>query len=131
MAIRDNNEFKLALRDIAAHAPKLPNPYDRVRCSEWARKLASLPDDNLESSKIRNEYIQFLRIQVRNNFLHGPFMSPPPEGNTLCSLAENLGNLMAQQFTILFLRHPRNQKFPPYSDTFHEAFRQNVSSEKY
>lgn len=113
--MRDNNEFKKALRDIAGHASKLANPYgkfyiifpdcikillnkqDRVRCSEWARKLASLPDDNLESSKIRNEYIQFLRIQVRNNFLHGPFLAPPPDSSTLSPLAENLGNLMAQQ----------------------------------
>ncbi|KAB0793491.1 hypothetical protein PPYR_13111 [Photinus pyralis] len=101
MATRDSNEFKYALRDIAAHAPKLSNPYDRVRCSEWARKLASLPDDNLEACKVKNEYAQFLRIQVRNNFLHGPFMSPPPETATLSPLAENLGNMMSQQIPYL------------------------------
>lgn len=70
---------------------------DRVRCSEWARKLSSLPDDNLETSKLRNEYAQFLRIQVRNSFLHGPFKQPPPENSPLCPLAECLGNMMADQ----------------------------------
>lgn len=68
-----------------------------MRCSEWARKLASLSDDKLEESKIRNEYAQFLRIQVRNSFLHGPFKQPPPEDKGLCPLPECLGNLMAQQ----------------------------------
>ncbi|KAJ8939649.1 hypothetical protein NQ318_012082, partial [Aromia moschata] len=46
---------------------------DRVRCVEWARKLASLSDDDLEACKLKNEYVQLLRIQVRNKFLHGPF----------------------------------------------------------
>lgn len=117
MGTRDNKEFKLAIRDIAEHSVNLDNPYgtyysfnnerkkkkwhasfsDRVRCSEWARKLAGLPDDNLEISKIRNEYAQFLRIQVRNSFLHGPFKQPPPENDPLCPLAEWLGNMMAEQ----------------------------------
>ncbi|XP_025833818.1 uncharacterized protein LOC108743388 [Agrilus planipennis] len=100
MGTRDNNEFKDAIRDIAVHAPNLANPYDRVRCSEWARKLASIPDDKIEFSKLRNEYAQFLRIQVRNNFLHGPFMIPPPDTN-LCPLAECLGNMMAQKIPYL------------------------------
>lgn len=98
---QDNKEFKLALRDIAAHAPKLNNAYDRVRCSEWVRKLASLPDEDLESAKIRNEYIQFLRIQVRNRFLHGPFTTPPPDTPALCPFSEYVGNMMATQIPYL------------------------------
>lgn len=110
---QDNREFKLAIRDIATQAPKLPNAFgksklhnvehyviffvDRVRCSEWAKKLASLPDDNLEMAKLRNEYIQLLRIQVRNKFLHGIFAHPPPEDSNLCPLSEQLGNMLAEQ----------------------------------
>ncbi|GJQ73471.1 hypothetical protein Trydic_g13830 [Trypoxylus dichotomus] len=101
MATQDNNEFKLAVRDIAYHATFLPNPYDRVRCSEWVRKLAGLRDDDLEIAKLRNEYIQFLRIQVRNRFLHGPFTIPPPESDNICPLAENLGNMLAKQIPYL------------------------------
>ncbi|XP_017773737.1 PREDICTED: uncharacterized protein LOC108560622 [Nicrophorus vespilloides] len=101
MSTQDNSEFKFALRDIALHAPSLPNTYDRVRCSEWARKLAGMPDDDLESSKTRNEYIQFLRIQVRNNFLHGPFLYPPPENQPLSCLSEHLGNMLSKQIPYL------------------------------
>lgn len=45
---------------------------------------------------MKNEYAQLLRIQVRNNFLHGPFVDPPPE-HKMCCLAECLGNIMAKQ----------------------------------
>lgn len=69
---------------------------DRVRCSEWVKKLVGLPDDNLEMAKIRNEYIQFLRIQVRNKFLHGPFTELPP-ANDLCPFSEFIGNMLAEQ----------------------------------
>ncbi|XP_022916824.1 uncharacterized protein [Onthophagus taurus] len=100
MATQDNIEFKNAQHDIAMHSHDLANPYDRVRCSEWVRKLTGIPDDNLETAKLRNEYIQFLRIQVRNKFLHGPFTKPPPESD-LCSLAEHLGNMLASEVPFL------------------------------
>ncbi|RZC34071.1 uncharacterized protein BDFB_008314 [Asbolus verrucosus] len=98
MGTRDHQEFKNALRDIAQHAHKLNSPFDRVRCAEWVRKLTSLPDDNLEACKIRNEYAQFLRIQVCNNFLHVPFLTNPPnDTQTLVSLPERLGNWMSDE----------------------------------
>lgn len=114
---QDNVEFKIALRELSLHAPKLKNPYgnqrhfaiisftlyrflDRVRCSEWLRKLSSLKDDNLETAKIRNEYIQYLKIQVRNRFLHGPFTKPPPEDPYICPLPELLANNLAEQVLI-------------------------------
>ncbi|XP_050298520.1 uncharacterized protein LOC126737582 [Anthonomus grandis grandis] len=100
MGSKDAEEFRDALRDISAHMVKLDCPFDRVRCAEWCRKLASLPDDNLESSKIKNEYAQFLRIQVRNKCLHGPYEHPPPE-NALCPLSECLGNLICKEVPFL------------------------------
>lgn len=60
-------------------------------------------DDDYQMSKIRNQYAQLLRIQVRNRCLHGPFTKPPPDG-ALCSLAEHLGNLMAQQVGVAITR---------------------------
>lgn len=68
---------------------------------EWCRKLSSLSDEDLESAKIKNEYAQLLRIQVRHKFLHGPFLEPPLEMGRLCSLNECLGNLMAKQIPYL------------------------------
>ncbi|CAH1109648.1 unnamed protein product [Psylliodes chrysocephalus] len=100
MGTQDSEEFKNALKDIASHAHQLDSPFDRVRCVEWCRKLAGLSDDDLESARLKNEYIQFLRIQVRHKFLHGPFITPPPDEN-LCSLPECLGNLMVKQIPYL------------------------------
>lgn len=76
---------------------------DRVRCVEWCRRLASLSEDDLESCKLKNEYAQLLRIQVRHKFLHGPFVTPPPESGKLCSVNECLGNLMANQVNIIII----------------------------
>ncbi|KAJ8910718.1 hypothetical protein NQ315_002083 [Exocentrus adspersus] len=101
MGTRDSVEFKNALRDIAQFTHQLNSPFDRVRCVEWTRKLASLSDDDLETSRIKNEYIQLLRIQVRNNFLHGPFVDPPTDVGKLCTLSECLGNIMAKQIPYL------------------------------
>ncbi|KAJ8977762.1 hypothetical protein NQ317_001126 [Molorchus minor] len=101
MGARDSVEFTNALGDVAQYSHMLESPFDRVRCVEWTRKLASLPDDCLESCKIKNEYLQLLRIQVRNKFLHGPFVTPPPEDQKLCTLSECLGNLMAKQIPYL------------------------------
>lgn len=76
---------------------------DRVRCAEWVRKLISLSEDNLETAKIRNEYAQLLRIQVRNRLIHGPFASPPPDSHIgLCSLPEALGAMIGQQVCIAY-----------------------------
>ncbi|XP_065158359.1 uncharacterized protein [Atheta coriaria] len=92
MSTKDNQEFQNALQEIVIYAPLLPNPYDRVRCVEWVRRLWGVADDNLESSKQRNLYMQFLRIQVRNNFLHSVFLlPPPPENDKLSPLPEALG----------------------------------------
>ncbi|KAL3272757.1 hypothetical protein HHI36_014218 [Cryptolaemus montrouzieri] len=110
MSGRNNSEFKNALRDIATHAHFLDSPFDRVRCAEWIRKLISLSEDNLETSKIRNDYAQLLRIQVRNRLIHGPFASPPPENHIgLCPLAESLGTLIGKQIPLL----PRTGQIQP------------------
>ncbi|CAH1995766.1 unnamed protein product [Acanthoscelides obtectus] len=101
MGTKDITEFRNALKDIANHSHSLESPFDRVRCVEWCRMLSGLSDDDLESCKRKNEYIQLMRIQVRNQFLHGPFVNPPPDSGKLVNLAECLGNLMANQIPYL------------------------------
>lgn len=56
-----------------------------------------MSDDDLELLRKRNEYAQYLRIQVRNKCLHGIFKETPPDSRNLASLAENLGNMMSKK----------------------------------
>ncbi|XP_069685279.1 uncharacterized protein [Periplaneta americana] len=91
MCEKDKEEFRNAVREIAHLSVKIQSPYDRVRCCEWIRKLTGIPDDTFELAKIRNEYIQLLRVMVRSHYLRTPFIRPPPEG-PLTSLAECVAN---------------------------------------
>nr|CAD7421039.1 unnamed protein product [Timema poppensis] len=52
---------------------------NRVRCSEWVRKLSGMRDDDFESARSRNEYLQYLRVMLRAGLLHGMFKNPPPD----------------------------------------------------
>lgn len=40
-----------------------------------------MDEDNYESMKKRNEYIQYLRIQVTHGILQAPFTKPPPDSD--------------------------------------------------
>ncbi|KAK7791143.1 hypothetical protein R5R35_008575 [Gryllus longicercus] len=87
----DNSEFDAALREVAAvGAVTLVSPYDRVRVTEWLRKLHAQPGDSEEAARRRNEYAQLLRIMATRGIVHGIYMKPPPEG-PLPPLAESLG----------------------------------------
>ncbi|XP_019876436.2 uncharacterized protein LOC109604353 [Aethina tumida] len=101
MATSECEQFRCALKDIANHVHFILSPYDRVRCVEWCRKLINIPEDTIEQCKLKNEYVQLLRIQVRNRFLHGPFAKPPCENENVKPLAEALGQLLAQNIPIL------------------------------
>lgn len=56
-----------------------------------------MPADDLEVAKIRNEYIQLLRIQVRHKYLHGIYKESPPDADRIAPLGEVLGNNIAKQ----------------------------------
>ncbi|KAF6200706.1 hypothetical protein GE061_005150, partial [Apolygus lucorum] len=63
----------------------------RVRCCEWVRRLSLLPNTDFENAKLRNDYVQLLRIIVRSGVLHGIFLDTPPSGN-LKPLSEAVGS---------------------------------------
>ncbi|XP_014286588.1 centrosomal protein of 112 kDa [Halyomorpha halys] len=90
MSCKDVEEFQVAVKEIAYTSLNLASEYDRVRCAEWVRKLSGIATDNLEACKVRNDYIQYLKITLRSGLLHGIFMHLPPEGD-LKPLAEHLG----------------------------------------
>ncbi|EEB13016.1 hypothetical protein Phum_PHUM219200 [Pediculus humanus corporis] len=96
MSENDKDEFKNAIRQIGFSSMNLDNPYDRVRISEWVRKLVAIDDDSCENIKKKNEYIQYLKIQVANSCLQLPFTKPPPSAN-LPSLPELLGTLVCEK----------------------------------
>ncbi|KAK9500357.1 hypothetical protein O3M35_001637 [Rhynocoris fuscipes] len=98
--IDDKKEFKNAVRDIACSAIFLESEFDRVRCCEWVRKLTSLSSDDVESAKLKNDYIQYLRLSVRAGILHSIFLQNPPSGD-LRPLAEALGTTFANSIPSL------------------------------
>ncbi|XP_044733489.1 uncharacterized protein LOC123296093 [Chrysoperla carnea] len=103
-------ELTDSFREIAAYALKLKNPYDRVRCLQWLRKLNELPDSGDASMCIKNQYVQFLRIQVKNGHIHGIFKnSPPIQNNQIVPLAKCLGNYIFKKVPYL----PKNESIAP------------------
>lgn len=53
---------------------------DRVRVCEWMRKLRDLRSDKYEEAKMKNEFMQFLRVNLAGEYhvLMKPFSLPPP-----------------------------------------------------
>nr|CAD7580598.1 unnamed protein product [Timema californicum] len=70
-------EYKL--RQNREVVPENDTDHYRVRCSEWVRKLSGMRDDDFESARSRNEYLQYLRVMLRAGLLHGMFKNPPPD----------------------------------------------------
>ncbi|CAG2068120.1 unnamed protein product, partial [Timema podura] len=81
----------------------------RVRCSEWVRKLSGMRDDDFESARSRNEYLQYLRVMLRAGFLHGMFKKPPPD-TPLPPFAECVGNELCSKVPYL----PRMGPITPF-----------------
>lgn len=63
-----------------------------MRCCEWVRKLTSISSNDVEAAKLKNDYIQYLRLIVRGGILHSIFLKNPPSGD-LKPLAEVLVNV--------------------------------------
>ncbi|XP_071445050.1 uncharacterized protein [Hetaerina americana] len=91
----DQEEFAHAIRDITREALHLESIHDRVRCIAWIEKLIDIPDRENGLTKLKNDYIQYLRLMVKGRQLHGPFIHMPPD-NDLVPLPEKLGNEMSE-----------------------------------
>lgn len=66
---------------------------DRIRVCEWLRKLKELKNDKYEDARMKNEYIQYMRMNLAGEYkiLKKPFSLPPPEN--LVPFAECIANL--------------------------------------
>jgi hypothetical protein len=54
---------------------------DRVQVCEWMRKLKALQNSSFAEAKMKNEYMQYLRMSLTGQYcvLTKPFSTPPPE----------------------------------------------------
>ena len=70
---------------------------------EWIRKIYELPPNILKNARIRNEYIQYLKIQLSSDpvFLMRPFKNRPLSSSDLVPLPEALGNIVADDCPFL------------------------------
>ncbi|KAI5698836.1 hypothetical protein M8J76_001354 [Diaphorina citri] len=96
MCTQDIREFKNAIREISYYAIRLNSEFDRVRCTEWVRKLLSMNDICMEEARIQNQYAQYLKIMVKSGSLYGIYHKPPPAG-PLRPLPEALGTELGRK----------------------------------
>ncbi|KAG5675768.1 hypothetical protein PVAND_005644 [Polypedilum vanderplanki] len=85
-------EFKDAANETMFNAVHLKSPNDRIRVCEWLRKLKELRNDKYEEVKMKNEYMQYLKMSLTGEYkiLTKPFSSAPPK--QLVPFAECIAN---------------------------------------
>lgn len=91
---------------MASYSVGMSAPASRVNLAEWVRRLGERDLDAV----LRHEYVNYLRILVRNGVLHGPFRRPPPPAALLAPLGETLCNDMCDKIPEL----PRAGAMQPY-----------------
>jgi hypothetical protein len=64
-----------------------------MRVCEWMRKLQELRNDKYDEARIKNEYMQYLKMSLAGEYviLTKPFSTTPPKQN-LAPLAECIAN---------------------------------------
>lgn len=69
---------------------------ERVAICEWIQNLCDFVPTDASEAKQRNEYIQFIQIQLNSSpaYLIRPFNQIPPKNKRLAPLAEVLGNII-------------------------------------
>lgn len=90
-------EFENTIKEITITLALIKEPMDRIRITEWIKKLIEIPKNNLTNVVLKNEYIQFLRIALNNKIqlIFAPFNEFPPKGD-LISLGKFLGNMVIE-----------------------------------
>ncbi|XP_055603879.1 uncharacterized protein LOC129752113 [Uranotaenia lowii] len=92
-------------------AAQIPGPTDRVRVTEWIRKLKDTHSENLAHPRVVPEYLEYLKLLLSQSPIYfvDPFKKLPPKQPGLVPLAEALGNSLADQCPYL----PRTGKVAP------------------
>ncbi|XP_058464813.1 uncharacterized protein LOC131438666 [Malaya genurostris] len=84
------NESVLELMFLAA---KITSPGDRVRVTEWIRKLVETNAEKNTHPKLVEEYLDYLKLLLSSTPIYfvDPFKGYPPKQQPLVPLAEALG----------------------------------------
>ncbi|XP_062549603.1 uncharacterized protein LOC134214208 [Armigeres subalbatus] len=76
---------------------KIGNPGDRVRVTEWIKKLSETATEPDVHPNLVEEYLDYLKLLLSSSPIYfvDPFKSYPPKQQRLVPLAESLGNSLA------------------------------------
>ncbi|XP_065086780.1 uncharacterized protein LOC135708606 [Ochlerotatus camptorhynchus] len=91
-------------------ASKISSPADRVRVTEWIKKLSETATEADVHSKLVEEYLEYLKMLLSSSPIYfvDPFKNYPPK-QKLAPLAESLGNSLANECPYL----PRSGPLKP------------------
>ncbi|XP_053689374.1 uncharacterized protein LOC128738346 [Sabethes cyaneus] len=83
-------------------ASKITAPTDRVRVTEWIRKLSDTNAEKNSHPKLVSEYLDYLKLLLSSAPIYfvDPFKSYPPK-KPLVPLAEALGNALSSKCPFL------------------------------
>nr|XP_019527263.2 uncharacterized protein LOC109399282 [Aedes albopictus] len=76
---------------------KIGNSGDRVRVTEWIRKLSETAAEADAHPRLVEEYLDYLKLLLSSSPIYfvDPFKRYPPKNRKLVPLAESLGNSLA------------------------------------
>ncbi|XP_058814222.1 uncharacterized protein LOC131678242 [Topomyia yanbarensis] len=92
-----------SVMELAFLATKITSPGDRVRITEWIRKLVQTHTEENTHPKLVEEYLDYLKLILTSTpiYLVDPFKSYPPKNKPLVPLAEALGNSISKKCPFL------------------------------
>ena len=93
------SSFNQSLVEIMFLASKIGTPGERVRITEWIKRLASESQTEGSHPKLVQEYVEYLKLMLSGSpvYFVEPFSTFPPKNpdQRLLPLAELLGNSLA------------------------------------
>ncbi|XP_055619023.1 uncharacterized protein LOC129764196 [Toxorhynchites rutilus septentrionalis] len=90
------SSYKESILELMYLCSKLSNPVDRVRVTEWIRKLSETAAEQTAHPRLIQEYLDYLKLMCQSVPIYfvEPFKSQPPK-KPLVPLAEALGDALA------------------------------------
>lgn len=90
------SSYKESIVELMYLCSKLSNPADRVRVTEWIRRLSETMTEQTAHPKLVQEYLDYLKLMCQSApvYFVEPFKSHPPKP-PLIPLAEALGSIFA------------------------------------
>ncbi|XP_055536666.1 uncharacterized protein LOC129725178 [Wyeomyia smithii] len=94
--------FNESLIEVMFLASKIAAPTDRVRVTEWIRKLTETHAEKNTHPRLVEEYLEYLKLLLSSTPIYfvDPFKSYPPK-QPLVPLAEALGNSLSSKCPFL------------------------------